>query len=90
MLPDPTFQGGENGVGDTVLIDAASFSDQDGNAISATVLNAAGFSRDPQSGQVYIDRTTPQAAVGGPAGPEVNCGGGGASAGGDPTGAGGQ
>jgi len=89
MLPDPTFQGGETGVGDTLLIDEGAFSDQNGNPITPTVLNSAGFSRDPVSGQIWIDRTTPQAAVGGPAGPDPNCGTGGAGAAGGGGGGGG-
>jgi len=73
------FQGLDAG-DNIVLIEESQFRDQQGNAISTSVLNAAGFTRDPDSGEIYIERTTPQAAVGGPAGPTVNCGGGGSSA----------
>jgi hypothetical protein len=66
--------------GDVVLIEESEFRDQDGNPISASVLDASGFRRDPTTGNIYIETTTPQAAVGGPAGPAPSCGGGGSSA----------
>lgn len=75
MLPDPTFQGAEGGVGSTVLLNEKDFTDSQGNAISADVLNAAGFLRDPDTGQIYLDAGTPGAGVGGAAGPASNCGG---------------
>jgi hypothetical protein len=75
MLPDPTFQGAEGGVGSTVLLNEKDFTDSQGNAISADVLNEAGFLRDPDTGQIYLDAGTPGAGVGGAAGPASNCGG---------------
>jgi hypothetical protein len=75
MLPDPSFQGGEGGVGSTVLLDQKAFTDSQGNAIPVEVLEEAGFTRDPDTGQIYIDASTPGAGVGGPAGPSPNCGG---------------
>jgi hypothetical protein len=76
MLPDPTFQGGETNTAGTnaVLIDESAFTDSQGNAISVDVLNAAGFTQDPTTGQYYVDGSEPNAAVGGPAGPDPNCG----------------
>ncbi len=68
MLPDPTLQGGEGGVGSTILLPASAFQDPQGNAISLDVLEAAGFSRDPTTGQLYVDGGTPNSGVGGPAG----------------------
>ena len=76
MLADPTFQGGLGGVGSTVLIGEGAFIDAQGNAISTEVLDAAGFTRDPVTGQIYVDGSDGGAAVGGPAGPtNKGCGG---------------
>jgi len=74
MLPDPTFQGAEGGVGNVVLLSEADFQDQNGNPIPTDVLNAAGFTQDPDTNQYYVDGSEPNAAVGGPAGPAPNCG----------------
>ena len=74
LLPDPTFQGAETGIGSTVLLSESAFIDSQGNPISTEVLNAAGFTQDPATGQYYIDGSDPGAAVGGPAGPKPDCG----------------
>lgn len=75
MLPDPTFQGAEGGVGSTILLEEKAFTDSQGDPIPVEVLNRAGFSRDPATGRIYIDSSQPGAGVGGPAGPAPNCGG---------------
>ena len=74
MLPDPNFAGAEGGVGSVVLLNADDFVDPDGNPIPTEVLNAAGFTQDPTTGQYYTDGSEPNVAVGGPAGPAPNCG----------------
>jgi len=74
MLPDPNFQGAEGAVGSVVLLNADDFVDPDGNPIPTEVLNAAGFTQDPTTGQYYTDGSEPNVAVGGPSGPAPNCG----------------
>lgn len=69
ILPDPTFQGGAGGVGSVVLLDESQFTDPDGNPIPDSVLDATtSLTRDPTTGQIYIDSSA-EGAVGGPAGP---------------------
>jgi hypothetical protein len=74
MLPDPNFTGAEAGVGTTVLLNESAFIDAQGNAISVEVLNAAGFTQDPTTGQYYVDGSEPGGGVGGPVGPLPDCG----------------
>ena len=74
MLPDPVFQGAEGGVGDVVLLSESDFFDSQGNAIPAEVLSEAGFTQDPTTGSYYVDGSEPNTGVGGPAGPDPNCG----------------
>ena len=74
MLPDATFQGGEGGVGSTVLLGVEQFTDSQGNAISTDTLNAAGFTQSADGSTYYVDGASPEAGVGGPSGPAPGCG----------------
>jgi hypothetical protein len=74
MSADATFQGGAGGVGSVALLGVEDFVDAQGNPIPAETLEEAGFLRDPTTGAIYIDSGTPGAGVGGPIGPEPDCG----------------
>ena len=74
MLPDATFQGGEGGVGSTVLLGVEQFTDSQGNAISTDTLNAAGFTQSADGSTYYVDGASPEAGVNGPSGPAPGCG----------------
>jgi hypothetical protein len=73
MLPDPSFQGAEGGVGSTVLLNQDDFVDAQGNPIPTNVLNEAGFTQG-EDGQYYVDGSEPNVGLGGPSGPSPNCG----------------
>lgn len=56
-----------------VLIDATAFTDSSGNAIPTSVLEASGFTKDPATGDIYIDTSYPGTGVGGATGPGDDC-----------------
>jgi hypothetical protein len=74
--PDASFQGGAGASipGSAVLLDQSAFHDGQGNPIPTEVLNAAGFTQDPTTGQYYVDGSEPNVGVGGPSGPTADCG----------------
>lgn len=73
MLPDPTFQGADGGIGSVTIIDKSAFSDPQGNPISTEVLEASGFIRDPITGDIVIDNAQPGTGLGGPTSPDADC-----------------